>query len=99
MAQLFAVMRTRGPAWNDAVPMEGQVDWRPHAEFMNTLQGEGIAVLAGPIGGTRDVLMVLRGESEADVAARLAQDCWSVKGLLETLWIRPWELRLGSLCP
>jgi len=26
MPQLFAVMRTRGPAWNDGVPMDEQVD-------------------------------------------------------------------------
>ena len=99
MAQLFAAMRTRGPAWNDAAPMEQQVDWRVHADFMNALQGQGIALLAGPIGGTRDVLLVFRAGSEAEVEARLAEDCWSVKDLLRTLWIRPWELRLGTLGP
>jgi hypothetical protein len=99
MAQLFAAMRTRGPAWNDAAPMEQQVDWRAHADFMNALQGQGIALLAGPIGGTRDVLLVFRAGSEAEVEARLAEDCWSVKDLLRTLWIRPWELRLGTLGP
>jgi len=26
MPQLFAMMRTRGPAWNDGVPMDEQVD-------------------------------------------------------------------------
>ena len=96
-AKLFAVMRTRGPAWNDAVPMEEQVDWRSHADVMNALHDEGVALLAGPVGGTRDVLLIFRAESEAAVEARLAEDCWSVKGLLCTLWIKPWELRLGSL--
>ena len=99
MAQLFAAMRTRGPAWNDAAPMEQQVDWRAHADFMNALQGQGIALLAGPLTGTRDVLLVFREENEAEVEARLAEDCWSVKDLLRTLWIRPWELRLGTLGP
>ena len=97
MAQLFAVMRTRGPAWNDGVPMDEQVDWRLHADFMNDLQDGGIALLAGPLTGTRDVLLVFRAESQAEVEARLAEDCWSVKGLLRTLWIRPWRLRLGAL--
>ena len=97
MAQIFAVLRTRGPAWNDAVPMEEQVDWRRHADFMNELQDQGIAVLAGPLAGTRDVLLIFRAESEAVVEARLAEDCWSVKGLLQTLWIKPWGLRLGTL--
>jgi len=96
-ATLFAVMRTRGPAWNDAVPMEQQVDWRRHADFMNALHADGVALLAGPLGGARDVLLIFRAESEAEVEARLAGDCWSVKGLLRTLWLKPWELRLGSL--
>lgn len=99
MTQIFAVMRTRGPAWNDAVPMEEQVDWRAHADFMNDLHAQGIALLAGPITGTRDVLLVFCAESEAEVEARLAEDCWSVKGRLQTLWIKPWGLRLGSLRP
>jgi uncharacterized protein YciI len=97
MAQIFLVMRTRGPAWNDAVPMEDQVDWRRHADFMNELHDKGIALLAGPITGTRDVLLVFRAEDEAEVEARLAEDCWSVKGLLQTLWIKLWGVRLGTL--
>lgn len=60
MAQLFAVMRTRGPAWNDRVPMDEQVDWRLHADFMNDLQSRGTALLAGPLTGTRDVLWSFR---------------------------------------
>jgi uncharacterized protein YciI len=99
MAQLFLVMRTRGPAWNDAVTMDEQVDWRQHADYMNELHARGTALLAGPLTGTRDVLLVFRAETEAEVEARLAEDCWSVKGLLRTLWIKPWWLRLGTLDP
>jgi uncharacterized protein YciI len=95
----FAVMRTRGLAWNDAAPLEEQVDWRRHADFMNALHAQGVALLAGPVGGTRDVLLVFRAENEAEIEARLAEDCWSLQGLLRTLWIRPWELRLGALGP
>lgn len=98
-SQLFAVMRTRGAAWNDAAAMEEQIDWRAHADFMNALVADGFMLLGGPLTGTRDVLLVVRAESEADVEARLAADCWSVKGLLRTLRINPWRLRLGSLGP
>jgi len=98
-SEIFAVMRTRGPAWNDVVSMEEQVDWRVHADFMNALADEGFIVLGGPLAGTRDVLLIARAKSEAGIAARLAEDCWSVNGLLKTLWIRPWRLRLGALGP
>jgi len=97
MPQLFAVMRSRGPAWNDSVPMDEQIDWRRHADFMNGLLARDIALLAGPLTGTRDVLLVFRAEDQAEVEARLAMDCWSVNGLLQTLWIKPWWLRLGTL--
>jgi len=97
MPQLFAVMRTRGPAWNDSVPMDEQIDWRRHADFMNDLLARDIALLAGPLAGTRDVLLVFRAEDEAEVEARLAEDCWSIQGLLQTLWIKPWWLRLGTV--
>ena len=73
MPQLFLAMRTRGPAWNDGVTMDEQVDWRAHADFMNDLRACGIALLT--------------------------EDCWSVQGLLQTLWIKPWWLRLGTLHP
>jgi len=97
MTQLFAVLRTRGLAWNDGVPMDEQVDWRAHADFMNDLEVRDITLLAGPLTGTRDVLLVFRAEDEAEVEARLADDCWSANGLLQTLWIKPWWLRLGTL--
>ena len=96
---LFAVIRTRGPRWNDAQPLEGQEDWRGHADYMNGLVDDGFMLLGGPLGGTRDVLLIVRAESEQDVAARLAADCWSVKDLLRTLQVAPWQLRLGTLSP
>ena len=79
---LFAVIRTRGPRWNDAEPMEGQEDWRAHADFMNALVAQGLMPLGGPMLGTRDVPLIVR---------------WSAKDLLRTLQISPWQLRLGSL--
>lgn len=97
--RLFAVICTRGPRWNDAEPLEGQEDWRGHADFMNGLLAEGFVVLGGPLSGTRDVLLIVRAASEHDVETRLAADCWSVKDLLRTVRMTPWELRLGSLDP
>ena len=96
---LFAVINTRGPNWDDAKPMEEQVDWRGHADFMNGLAADGFVLLGGPFKGTRDVLLIVRGEDKQEVEARLAPDCWVVKGLLRNLRIEPWELRLGSLDP
>jgi hypothetical protein len=56
MKRLFAVIRSCGAAWNDALPLEQQADWRPHADFMNALLEEGFVELGGPLEGTRDDL-------------------------------------------
>jgi len=95
--RIFAVIRTRGPCWNDAKPLEGQEDWRPHADFMNGLVDQGFMLLGGPLTGTRDVLLIVRAADKAEVERRLAADCWTVKDLLRTCEIHPWQLRLGSL--
>ena len=71
---LFAVINTRGPNWDDSKAMEGQVDWRGHADFMNGLAAEGFVLLGGPFKGTRDVLLIVRAEDKQEVEARLAPD-------------------------
>jgi uncharacterized protein YciI len=97
--KVLAVLRTRGPNWNDAEPMEGQVEWRTHADDMNALVAEGFMLLGGPLTGLRDVLPIVRAASEREAEARLAEDVGTVMGLLQTLRIDPWWLRLGSLDP
>jgi uncharacterized protein YciI len=93
----FAVLNARGPEWDHAKPMEQHDGWRAHADFMNTLVAEGFILLGGPLEGTRDVLLIVRAEDEAEVTARLAPDVWMLNGLLQRRWIAPWSLRLGSL--
>ena len=94
---MFAVVRTRGPRWNDAAPMEGQEDWRRHADQMNAMVADRFILLGGPLVGTRDVLLIVRAADEAEIEARLGADCWTINGLLRTLQVTPWWLRLGSL--
>ena len=84
MEQLFVVLRSRGPAWDDSKPLEGQTDWAAHAEFMDALFEERFAALVGPLEGTRDALLILRASSPSEVAERLAADPWTTSGLLVT---------------
>jgi len=93
----FAVLRSRGPAWDDSRPLEHQADWAAHAAFMGALFEQGFAAFAGPLEDTRDALLILRASSAAEVVARLASDPWSRHGLLVTKQISPWQIRLGTL--
>jgi hypothetical protein len=95
--RLFAVIRTRGPAWQPSRALDQQPAWEPHRVFMNTLVAEGFVVLGGPLEGTPDVLLVVRARDEDEIINRLAQDPWTEIDLLRSSKIMPWTLRLGSL--
>jgi hypothetical protein len=94
---LFAVIRTRGPAWQHALELEGQPDWADHAEFMDRLAAAGIIVLGGPLEGTSDVLLVMRGESADEVVRQLESDPWTALDLLRIERVAAWTIRLGTL--
>jgi uncharacterized protein YciI len=96
MPRLYVVTLSRGPAWNGAQPLEGQTEWRPHADFMNALHTEGFVLFAGPLEGTPDVLQIICAESPEQIAARLGQDPWAHNGLLRVIRIAPWDLRIGT---
>jgi uncharacterized protein YciI len=96
MPRLFAVIRTRGPAWQPGA-IEEQDAWRAHADFMNALHAEGFIVAGGPLEGSPDVLHIIRANAADEISARLAADPWERVNLLRTIRIAPWSLRLGAL--
>src|SRR5579862_2900914 len=95
--KLFAVIRTRGAAWDPARSLENQDEWNAHAAFMNALTAEGFVVLGGTLDGTPDVLLIVRAESPAEIADRLKPDPWTERDLLRISRLGPWSLRLGAL--
>jgi uncharacterized protein YciI len=97
MKRLFAVIRSHGGAWQASRPMEGQEAWDSHAAFMNSLEKEGFVVLGGPLGGTSNVLLVVRAETPDEIIERLSADPWTGMDLLRVSRVAPWTLRLGSL--
>jgi len=97
MPRLFAVMRSRGPAWNHSLPLEQQADWPSHAAFMNALHAEGFVLLGGPLEDTSDVLLIIRANDANEIHARLSADSWTSRDLLRIRQVLPWTLRLGAL--
>jgi len=41
----FAVIRSRGPAWNISLRLDDQIDWAAHSAFMEGLVDEAIRVV------------------------------------------------------
>ena len=97
MKKLFAVIRSRGAAWQGSHSLEGQQDWDAHASFMNALVVEGFVVLGGPLEGTSDVLLIVRAQTSDEIVDRLSADPWAAKDLLRVSRITLWNVRLGSL--
>lgn len=97
MKQLFAVIRTRGRAWQTSRSLEGQEGWDAHASFMNDLEKEGFVVLGGPLEDNCDVLLIVRAQTPDEIVDRLSADPWTGLDLLRVSRVAPWTLRLGSL--
>jgi uncharacterized protein YciI len=94
---LFVVIRRYGPPYDPQKPLEAQLDWEGHRIFMNALEAEGLARLAGPLEGTGEVLLVFRAENEDEINERLKADPWTRSGILSTARIMCWNLRLGEV--
>lgn len=92
MPQIFAVTRTRGPAFNPSLSLEEQVDWTAHATFVNALHAEGFVLLAGPLEGTLDVLLIICAKDADEIQARLSADPWTSKDLLRIKQVVPWTV-------
>jgi uncharacterized protein YciI len=97
LKRLFAVIRSRGPGWDDSRGLEGQVDWAVHAAFMDGLVEEGFVAVGGPLEGTREALLIVRAADASEIAERLEADPWTRNGLLIETQVSEWRIRLGSL--
>ena len=94
---LFVVIRRYGPPYDPGKPLELQLDWEGHRLFMNALEAEGFARLAGPLEGTGEVLLVFRAESADEIEDRLDADPWTRSGILSTVRVTRWDIRLGEV--
>jgi len=96
MRRLFAVLRTKGRAWDGAKPMRQQPQWPEHGVFMDQLAADGVVVLGGPLEGSDDFLLAISAADEGEVNRTLARDPWSKSGTLEIKRIQPWTILLKS---
>ena len=96
MERVLLSLRSRGPAWDDSKPLEGQEAWSAHAAFMDALFDRRFAALVGPLEGTRDALIVLRAANESEISS-VSPPTEDEDGVVITKQISPWQLRLGSL--
>lgn len=95
----FAVVTSKGPAWNRRVGIREQAGWDEHAAFADRLVREGTTILGGPVEtGDPEVvaLLLVNGRDEAEVRGTFATDPWSARGTLRYRAVYPWTLWLDS---
>lgn len=92
----YAVIRERGENWDARRSRRQQEQWEEHAMFMNSLAEEGFVVLGGPLGDGEKVLLFVYAESEQDIRQHLADDPWTLLGLLRVATIERWTILLGE---
>lgn len=94
---LFVVMRRYGGPFDPGKPLEMQPEWEAHRVFMNALEADGMSRLGGPLEGTGEVLLVFRATTAAEIDTRLKDDPWTKSGILSTVRIARWDLRIGGV--
>lgn len=99
MSRLFAVRRTYRPPHDASRPLEAQPGWDEHAAYMDAAAEAGRVALAGPLEGAGEALIIVRAESEAEVQRWLADDPWTANGVLRTVSVAAWTLRIGAAAP
>lgn len=71
-----------------------------HRSYLGELADQGKLLVSGPfVGGDAGALLVLEGESAADVRALLNQDPFVEAGLVAEITIREWSVVSGRLAP
>ena len=95
VAIFLVVERRSGPEWDPSRPLEQQVGWDAHADFMDGLVASGFVVLGGPLADGHRVVLVVEALSEEEVRATLTRDPWSGTHLVVAS-VEPWTIRLDG---
>jgi uncharacterized protein len=99
----FVVTMVHGPNWDASMRgingIRQQAAFDQHAAFMDRLVDEGSIVLGGPLDDGEQALLIFEADDEAEVRARMAEDPWKPKAVLDigeirrwTVWLKPVEL-------
>jgi uncharacterized protein YciI len=92
----YVVRLRRGGPWDFSRDMREQAGWDAHARYMDDLSDAGFFLMAGPLEGDREVLLLVEAESEAAVRERLAEDPWAPSGMLRPVSVERWTVVIDA---
>ncbi|GAA5164352.1 YciI family protein [Ornithinimicrobium tianjinense] len=71
-----------------------------HREFLSGLAADGVVMISGPYAAVDEApdaaLLILRGESAAELVELLREDPFQQQGLVEQVAVREWTPVLGA---
>ena len=76
--------------------MRQQEGWDDHARLMDDWVNGGFVILGGPLQGDREVLHIVKAESEDKIRSKLDEDPWTTNGMLRTTSIERWTILLDG---
>src|SRR2546430_14613122 len=77
--------------------MREQAGWHEHARYMDELFESFFVLFAGPLEGEREVLWIVKADSQSAIRERMAEDPWQVNGMLRPVRIERWSGRLDAV--
>jgi uncharacterized protein YciI len=92
----FVLLWGHGSAWVPGKTVREQPYWDEHASFMDRLFDQDMVVLGGPFADTSGSLLIVEGESEADVVATFADDPFVVHAIFTRPQPKEWLIFLDS---
>lgn len=94
--ELYAVRQKRGGPWDWSRSLREQAGFDGHARFVDGLVDSGFIILGGPLGGDREVLLIVDAPGEAAIREVFAADPWIRNGMLSLASIERWTILLDG---
>ena len=99
MSNHYAVIVSRGPAFDPAKGSREQDGYEPHAAHWRQLEESGFVAMAGLMHDSMEVLFIIRADSEEEIREKISGDAWQKAGQARITRITPIEIRFNPPPP
>ena len=99
MTRHFAVIVRRGAAFDQSRESREQEGFEPHSAHWRQLETAGFVAMAGLMLESKEVLFIIRAESEEDVREKIGGDVWQKTGHAEIARLEAIDIRFGAPPP
>jgi uncharacterized protein YciI len=96
MKNTFVVISSVGPNRDRSKGTREQPFWDEHVVFIDRLVDEKFILMGGPLVGRdglpQGALLIVNAQDENEVAEKLKNDPWFIRGILKLESVKRWEI-------